>query len=332
MPKMPNQKQKLLILRRYLYENTDENHKVSVSDMANYLEACGVSAERKSLYDDIEQLRAFGDDILLDKSERKTGYYVTSREFELSELKLLVDAVQGSKFITRKKSAQLIKKLEGLCSRSQGAELSRQVLISRRIKNMNESIYYSVDALHAAINSDSSIKFQYFDYDLKFERVLRHDGKFYTVSPFALTWDDENYYLIAYDHESRMIRHYRVDRMVSIKPTGERRLGREEFEKTDIESYSGKVFSMFGGTEQRIGMEFDNSLTNAVIDRFGKDIMMRKSENNGKFYISADVIVSPHFYGWLFSFGEKVKLVSPESAVAQFKEYADSVRALYESK
>lgn len=325
MPKMPYQKLKLLTLQKFLYESSDENHPVTIKDMINALERAGINAERKSLYDDLEQLRTFGDDVVSVKLGSGAGYYIGARSFEISELKLLVDAVQGSKFITQKKSVQLIKKLESLCSKYQAASLSRQVLVTNRIKSMNESIYYNVDKLHAAIGNDSSITFKYFDYDLDVKRVLRRDGALYHVSPFALNWDDENYYLIAFDHAYQMIRHYRVDKMLDIKLTREKREGKAEFQSIDIERYSKKVFSMFGGEEVRVGIEFDNSLAGAVIDRFGRDVSIRKSDNPGKFYISTAVAISPHFYGWLFSFGTMARLISPQSAVDDFKRYTKEV-------
>ncbi len=329
MAKMPFQKLKLLTLERYLFEHSDENHPVTITDMINALERNGISAERKSLYDDIEQLRTFGEDIVTIKNGNSTGYYIGSRTFEVSELKLLVDAVQGSRFITLKKSVELIKKLETLCSRFQAAELSRQVLVTNRIKSMNESIYYNVDTLHSAIGSDNAITFKYFDYDLSAKRILRHDGLIYHASPYALNWDDENYYLIAFDHHSNMIRHYRVDKMLDICITQDKRLGQAEFSAIDIERYSKKVFSMFGGTEVRVGIMFDNSLTSAVIDRFGKDAALRKGDDENTFFVNTPVVVSPHFFGWLFSFGTKAKIVSPKEVVEQFEEYAREVTDMY---
>lgn len=329
MAKSSMQKLKLLYLRQFLLENSDENHPVTVNDMIEYLSSLGIKAERKSIYDDIEQLTYFGDDVISVKQNRSVGYYVAGRQFEVSELKLLVDAVQGSKFITQKKSASLIKKLEGLCSRFEAQSLSRQVLITDRIKSMNESIYYNVDKIHNAITLDKSISFKYFDYNLEKERVLKHDGKLYNVSPFALNWDDENYYLIGFDNDICKIRHYRVDKMLDIEVTQAKRLGRDEFEKTDVQKYSKKVFSMFGGEEQSVCIEFSNDLCGAVIDRFGKDTLFRKSENEGKFYVYTNVVVSSHFYGWVFSFGEKAKIVTPQNIANDFIDYTQKVISQY---
>ncbi len=329
MPKSPMQKSKLLYIMKYLETHSDEEHTVTVEDIVSHLDSKGIKAERKSLYDDFEQLKLFGADILSVRKNRTVGYYLASRAFEVSELKLLVDAVQGSRFITQKKSAELIKKLGSLCSTYENAALSRQVLLSNRIKSMNESIYYNVDKIHNAINNDKAITFHYFEYNRKKERVLRHDGKLYSVSPFALNWDDENYYLIGFDNDIEKIRHYRVDKMLDITVTRNIRKGKEVFKELDVEKYAGKVFSMFGGQQERVCMEFDESLCNAVIDRFGKDVLMRDSENEGKFYVHSDIVVSDHFFGWLFSFGDKARVVTPESVVTEFKEYAQRVINLY---
>ena len=325
MSKQSNQKLKLLYLNKYFLENTDENHTVTINELIDYLAGLGISAERKSLYDDFEQLRMFGTEVMSVKSKNSTGYYVADRLFEVSELKLLVDAVQVAKFITDKKSHALIHKLETLCSRHEAAELSRQVTISNRIKSMNESIYYNVDKIHTAIASDKAITFKYFEYNVKKERVLRHDGEKYNVSPFALNWDDENYYLVAFDHKDRIIKHYRVDKMLEISLCDSIRQGKDAFNDADIPMYSKKVFNMFGGVSSKVCLEFDKSMCGVVIDRFGKDVFMRQSDNPDKIYVYCDVVVSPHFFGWLFSFGDKVRIETPSEIQLQFKEYCKNV-------
>ena len=189
------QKLKLLHVRNYLLQNSDEEHPITVNQMIQYLESNGIAAERKSIYDDIEALRTFGMDIEECKRGRVFGYYVASRTFELPELKLLVDSVQSSKFITHKKTASLIKKIETLASVHSAQLLHRQVFVKNRIKTMNESIYYNVDEIHNGISNNRKIRFLYFEYNVAKERQYRHGGAYYVVSPFAMTWDDENYYL-----------------------------------------------------------------------------------------------------------------------------------------
>ena len=329
MAKQSGQKLKLLHLNKYFLKNTDENHTSSMNDIIAYLESIGISAERKSLYDDFEQLRSFGTEIMSEKTKDGTGYYVADRLFQVSELKLLVDAVQVAKFITDKKSRELMRKLESLCSTHEAAELSRQITINGRIKSMNESIYYNVDKIHTAIAGNKPIKFKYFDYNENKERVLRHDGETYNVSPYVLNWDDENYYLIAFDHKDKMIKHYRVDKMLEISLCDGIRLGKREFEEKDVSMYSGKVFNMFGGKSSKVCLEFDKSLCGVVIDRFGKDVFMRQSDNEGKVYVYCDVVVSPNFFGWLFSFGDKVRIETPAQIKDEFKDYCKKVMEHY---
>ena len=197
MAKGQNQKRKLLYLLDIFRQETDEEHPLTLEQLREMLAARGVEAERKSLYDDLEQLRLYGADVVTVR-DRQVRYYLGQRTFDLPELRLLVDAVQSSKFITHRKSLELIRKLESQVSRHQAGQLQRQVLVSGRIKSMNESIYYTVDELHNAMNNDRQVTFQYFDWDTRKQKRLRREGAFYTVSPWALTWDDENYYLIAY--------------------------------------------------------------------------------------------------------------------------------------
>lgn len=329
MPRNSRQKLKLLYLKEYLLANTDENHAVTVSDMKNYLESCGIPAERKSLYDDIDTLRESGLDIVSEKRDRNVWYHVVSREFELSELKLLVDAVLGSRFITERKSAELIRKLESLCSRFDAYALDRQLTVAGRIKSMNESIYYNVDKIHTAIRDNTRITFRYFDYNVRKERVYRHGGALYEVSPFALCWDDENYYLVAYDEAHGEIRHYRVDKMSELEETDKCREGEAAFEKVDVSAYSRKVFSMFGGESVRVRLEFADTLAGVVLDRFGKDVFLTPSED-GTFSFETEIVVSPQFYGWLFSFGKDARILRPQSVKDGFAQYLKQTAELYE--
>lgn len=329
MPRNSRQKLKLLYLKDYLLANTDENHAVTVSDMKNYLESCGIPAERKSLYDDIDTLRESGLDIVSEKRDRNVWYHVVSREFELSELKLLVDAVLGSRFITERKSAELIRKLESLCSRFDAYALDRQLTVAGRIKSMNESIYYNVDKIHTAIRDNTRITFRYFDYNVRKERVYRHGGALYEVSPFALCWDDENYYLVAYDEAHGEIRHYRVDKMSELEETDKCREGEAAFEKVDVSAYSRKVFSMFGGESVRVRLEFADTLAGVVLDRFGKDVFLTPSED-GTFSFETEIVVSPQFYGWLFSFGRDARILRPQSVKDGFAQYLKQTAELYE--
>lgn len=336
MSRNRNQRQKLLYLQKYFYEHTDENHGVTINEIIDYLEKNDISAERKSLYNDIKTLQDFGMDIAKCKSTTVT-YKLLSRDFELPELKLLVDAVQSSKFITEKKSLELIKKVEGLSSQYEGKLLQRQVVVSNRIKTMNEKIYYNTDTIYTAIDTGKKITFSYYKWALNFgsnEKVIktkRKDGKLYKISPWALTWDDENYYLIAYDNIDGKIKHYRVDKMDNIMVTDENRDGHDIFKKFNLATYSKRVFGMFGGEEVEIKLMFSNDLIGVVVDRLGKDVFITKADENS-FFVSTKVSLSPQFYGWLFGFGDSVKIVSPQWVADEYFGRTKAVADLYQHK
>ena len=310
-----------------LLEKTDESHPIAMEQIIKILAANDVSAERKSIYDDIESLRLFGLDVQMTKS-KPGGYFLASRDFELPELKLLVDSVQASQFITEKKTLQLIQKLEKLCSAYEAQLMRRQVYVSGRIKHMNESIYYSVDAIHNGIATDKQITFQYFEYTPDKQKSYRHDGQLYKISPFALMWDNENYYLIGFDSAAGFIKHYRVDRMESITVTELDREGHEAFAAHDMSIYTKRNFAMYGGEEVRVEMEFENHLTGVVMDRFGKDVAITKSDAE-HFRISAPVAVSPQFYAWVFGLGTAAKIVGPEKVVEGMREMVAAVKRQY---
>ena len=323
MPKTTGQKLKLLYLMKILQTQTDEAHMLSVNELIQKLAESGVSAERKTIYSDIESLKLFGLDIIMEKS-KSYGYYVANREFELPELKLLADAVQSSKFITEKKSMELIKKLEGLASVYDAGKLRRQVYIQNRVKNMNESIYYSVDALHEAIAGGKKISFRYFNYSIRKERVFRKAGAPYIVSPAALTWNDENYYLIAKSDEREGLTNFRVDRMNDVRKLEEAR--DPDVAGFDLAEYSKKVFGMFGGEETVVRLRLDNQLVGAVIDRFGKETIMA-ADGEQHFTVNVRVALSPIFYGWLFQFGDLCEVISPPNLKDDLKNRAKAFLA-----
>ena len=318
MGKSFNQKLKLLYIMQMLKENTDENHAMSANDIISALAKQGISAERKSIYDDIERLKLFGCDILSRRSEPK-GYYLASRDFEIAELKLLVDAVQSSKFITEKKSNQLIHKIEQLASRHEAQTLQRQVVVSNRIKTMNESIFYNIDKLHSAISSDVKITFKYCSWTLAKKLEPKKDGANYTVSPYILVWDDENYYLIAFDHDAGEIRHYRVDKMDSLVQTDLPREGKQLFDdRFDAAAYSRKVFGMFSGEEKTVKLKCLNRFIGVMLDRFGSSLRLFPADNE-HFYLDVDVVVSPQFFSWVFSLEGDVRIVNPPEVCEAFE-------------
>ena len=323
MAKSAGQKLKLLYIIKLLTENTDENHPVSTADIIAYLESNGIHSERKSIYDDIEKLCDFGYDIIQVHSRLGGGYYMAAREFELAELKLLVDAVQSSRFITTKKSRSLIKKLERLAGKYDAGKLQRQVYVAGRIKTENESIYYNIDNIHRAIQENKQIEFQYLEWNLKKELAPRIGGK-KQVSPWALIWREENYYLAAYDDVDGIMKHYRVDKMGQVKVLKEEREGLEQFSKVDPAVYTNQTFGMFSGMEETVTLQFPNRLVGVVLDRFGRESDIRPMTDR-VFRIRVKVAVSGQFFGWLAGIGREAVVVSPAEVKEQYAQWLESI-------
>jgi len=315
-----SKKAKLIYLMHILLTETDEAHPIKMEDILSKLEKEGIFVERKTIYDDIKTLQDFGLDIVLDK-KKSYGYYVATRDFELPELKLLADAVQSSKFITQNKTQQLIKKLEGLISKHDAGKLRRQFHIQNRIKNMNESIYYNVDSLHEAISEGKKVSFKYFYYNIYKEQVFPRDDGEYIVSPAALSWSEENYYLIGILDGKEGLRHFRVDRMKSVKILEELRdPGVKDFNLTE---YIKKMFGMFNGEELTVKLRMHNRLAHTVIDRFGRDIILVPDGDN-HFIINIIVAISTVFSAWIFQFGDKCEVLSPQSFKDDLKKQAEA--------
>ncbi|MBM6926735.1 helix-turn-helix transcriptional regulator [Pseudoflavonifractor phocaeensis] len=325
MAKSACQKLKLLTLSRILWQNTDENHPMTVPQLIAELERQGIKAERKSIYTDMEALRDFGLDVQSRKG-RAPGWFLGERTFQLAELKLLVDAVQSSRFITQKKSGQLIRKLEAQASVHQARQLQRQVYVDRRVKALNETIYYSVDRLHSAITAGKTVTFQYFEYNVHKEKVYRHGGRRYTVSPAGLIWDSENYYLAGYDHHRQELRHYRVDRMADLAVISLPRQGvPQDF---DMAAYAAKHFGMFSGREGQLTLRCSNRLVGVILDRFGLDAIL-VPDGPDHFTVTISAVVSPQFLGWLFGLGDGVTLLRPQWAVDMMVDQLRETAALY---
>ena len=325
MSKSANHKRKLPILAKLLLERSDEEHPISRQEMQDELERWGLSAERKSLYDDMEQLKALGLDVQ-SKRGRGGGWYIGQRDFELAELKLLVDAVQSSRFLTKRKSDALIRKLEGLTCVHQARQLQRQVYVDRRVKTMNESIFYNVDRLHGAIAANRVITFRYFEYNAARERVFRRDGAKYRVTPYGLVWDSENYYLAGWDELHHELRHYRVDKMTDIMVTGMK--GHPQGDWTP-EGYARRHFGMFAGRACQLRLRCENRLAGVVIDRFGLDVSLIP-DGEEHFTATLEAVVSPPLWGWLFGLGAAVEVQSPDWAADEFKNWLRGVAAVYD--
>ena len=317
MAKSSNQKTKLLHLAQMLLRQSDEDHPLTVAQLIEGLARADIKAERKSIYDDLEALRTFGLDVQCRKG-KSSGWFIGQRDFELPELKLLMDAVQSSRFITQKKSDALIRKLEALTSVHQAGQLQRQVYVSGRIKVMNESIYYNVDKLHAAIAGQKAITFKYFDYDIARQKVFRREGRRYTVSPYGLIWNSENYYLVAFDHANRDMRHYRVDKMTEIVVTCLAREGRELYPNFQLAQYGQKHFGMYSGPEMKVTLRGRRDKASLVWDRFGQDIIL-VPDGEEHFTVTLPVVMSPQFFGWLLGLDGSVTLIAPDAAVNAYR-------------
>jgi len=317
MPATSNQRAKLLYLMKILLDKSDAANPLTMNDLIAALAAYGIQAERKSIYSDLEILRQFGLDIETQRS-KATSYYIANRQFELPELKLLVDAVQSSRFITEKKSNELIAKLSSLTNEAQAKQLRRQVYVAGCAKSFNEMSYYSVDAIHTAINDRKKIAFKYFDYDVKKKRVYRKEAATYIVTHITLCWDNDNYYLIAYSVDFDDLRHYRVDRMSDTETLND---PADSFDKKkfNVADHIKRIFGMYSGELVHATLSFDNSLINVVLDYFGKDIVL-KARDNGWIEVKADVSVSPVFLAWMFQFGDHAQIKAPQSLITAMRE------------
>lgn len=329
MARSQNQRGKILYVLKILSEHSDKEHCLRAQQIIEMLEEFGIKTERKTIYSDINQLNRFGYKIVNRRSKKDGGYYLAERTFELPELKLLVDAVLASRFITVKKSRELIHKLEQLAGIREAEQLERQVYVAGRIKTQNESIYFNVDKIHKAIQLDTKISFLYMEWTAEKELVPRKKEK-YVISPWALTWQDENYYLIGYDTEADKIKHYRVDKMGAIEILEEElREGGDKFEKFDINEYIKKIFGMFGGTEESVTIQMPERMTGIAIDRFGKDIIIRKRDNDN-ITVRVQVAVSEPFFGWITGLGAKVKILSPKLVANEYQKYLRRILDGYE--
>ena len=321
---MANKKLKLLYLARFLQEETDEQHPKTLQDMLSYLAAHGITAERKSVYDDLELLSLYGMDVQSVRG-KTYGYFLGQRDFQLPELKLLIDVVQSSPFLTQSKSMELINKLEHLTSRPNARQLRRQVYVLGRVRTHNEQLYYAVDGLHTAINDDRQVTFRYFDWQPDGSKAYRRDGALYRVDPVALCVD-RHYYLVSYDPAIEDYRHYRVDRMEGLTVTDTPRDPLPE--GFDLGRYVKTIFDMYNGRTETVRLRFDRALTNVVIDRFGADAHIRPDGDS--VVVTAPVEVGPTFFGWLAQFGPQAELLSPEDVRQEFAAHCRATLELYQ--
>jgi predicted DNA-binding transcriptional regulator YafY len=311
MPKSDNQKLKILYILDYLQKNSHEDKPVRASELIEMLDSQhNIRCDRKTVYSDIAALMDYGVDIIT-KPGKNGGYYIASRNFELPELKLLIDAVQSSRYLTEKKSRELIEKLCNQCNEHDASLMKRNVLVSGRVKSMNETIYYSVDTIQEAIAQNKQIQFRYFDWGMDGQRKYR--DKDYEVSPYGLCQDNENCYLLA--HSPRYgITSYRVDRMSDIRVLDASRIPCPELTGKALIEHANSLFQMYSGDAVKVKMRFHRDLVNVVIDRFGKDTMLIP-DGEEHFTFTVPVTVSPMFLSWVIGFGKKARIVYPQSVV-----------------
>ena len=328
MPRLPNQKLKLIYLSRILEERTDRYHGLTLSEISAALGEYRISAERKSLYDDIEALRLCGYDIKVTRDSH-VRYYLDTHKFELAELRLLSDAVRSSKFLTPKKSRELVKKIGELGSKYEATQLNKYDSSANRLKTENEEIYNNIVAIHTAISENRKIRCNYFEWNSHKQRILKKNGDEYVLSPWALSWDDEFYYLVAYDSDAEKIKHFRVDKMIRVRIIDEKREGNGALDDFDVAEYSKRVFNMYGGEPTNVRILADNSLAGVVIDRFGMDVTIL---NHGdRFEFCTKVMISPTFYSWVLGFGNKMKILSPEGVAQEAAAIAQEIVDAYKN-
>ena len=324
MPKSDNQKLKILHILDYLQKNSNEDRLVTAQELIRVLDQKGIRCDRKTVYSDIAALQDYGVDIV-SVPGKNGGYYIASRIFELPELKLLIDAVQSSKYLTQKKSRELIEKLCMQCNEQDASLMKRSVLVSGRVKSMNETIYYNVDAIQEAISQNKQITFRYFDWGMDRRRHYRE--KEYVASPYGLCQDNENCYLLAHS-ERYGVTSYRVDRMSDIALSTQTRTPCPELTGKALTEHANRLFQMYSGDAVNVKMRFHKSLLNVVIDRFGKDIMLIP-DGEDHFNFTVNVAVSPMFLSWVMGFGSKAKILYPQAVVDQCMELCRQIMSQY---
>ena len=312
MPKSFNQKLKILYLMQAFMERTDREHPMSVPDLILYLDGYGISVERKTVYEDIETLRIFGMKIE-NRREKPSGYYLADRDFSFPELKILMDAVQSSRFITERQSRELVRKLEHLTSISEAKRLQSQTSVLSGSKAVNREIYDSIQKICDAMADNRQICFNYYEWDFSRELKPKRDGARYRVSPWKMIWKNENYYLLCLDENSGVLKHYRVDKMMHVEVIEkQKRNGGNIFRDFDLGKFSSGTFGMFGGMERSVRMEFENQFVGTVLDHFGRDVMLIPKDEK-HFSMQAQIKVGTQFFGWLAGLGSGAVIVSPDN-------------------
>ena len=360
--KQVNQKVKPYVVLQYLLKNSDENNVVTAYDIIAFLEKCGISAERRSIYRDIEEINKVSlmletkdctideaEEMLLDDEDNelklvvydkaKKGFYVRQRHFDLNDIRLLAESIYSAKFLTEGQAKRLVNVVCEFVSEKQAEKITHNAFLTDRIKTNNKSVLNNISIINEAMSKEidgekhtpEKISFKYLKYSIDDigKQVERGHGAKYIVSPFQLLINDGNYYLLAYDDYSKDMRTYRVDRMKNVSFTGEPREGETAFKEIDLKTYTQRVFSMYGGEQKRVTLRFINPLLDTVVDRFGTAGVLYNKVDDRHFTVSAKVEISDQFFGWLLGFGKKVKVIAPDDITEQFKAYLDKIREMY---
>ena len=317
-------KGKLILELQYLEHLSDEEHPLTTSRMLELLASDGIRCDRKTLYSDMQTLSDLGYDIQQEPTRNGGGWKLCSRTFELPELKLLVDAVQSSRFISDRKSAEISAKLMNLTSDALAKSLKRRVFVASRVKSENEEILYNIDSIHRAIRENVQISFAYYEWNLKKELVLRGPEE-RVVSPWYLIWQDEYYYLVAYDAPAGKSKHFRVDKMRHVNLLEEKRLGSENMKDLDLGAYANEAFSMYSGKPETVSIRFPKELIGVAIDRFGRDVAIREIEDGNAFRLRCRVDISPQFFGWLAGLGSGVRILEPQQTVEEYRAWISGI-------
>lgn len=315
-----SEKSRLMVLYKYFYENTDEDHQVTYDDILQYLKDHDVPANNKTVRDDIQLLMDMGYDVVRVVS-RPNRYFMGQRELEAAEVKLLIDAVSSSRFITEKKSRDLSRKLGNLASVYQRKNLRRNIYATHRVKTDNEEIYYTVDVVNNAINSRKKIAFQYSEYSVYGEKVLRNDGEIYELSPYALFWNDDYYYVVGWSDKHQNVSVFRTDRLY--KPAILKEKAEKRPQDFKLEDYSKRIFEMFDGEPTEVRLKCRSEFMKYIVDRFGDNLPVIVA-NDDQFVVTVEVSLSPTFYAWIFRFNGGIRILSPKKAI---DEYVDMARA-----
>ncbi len=325
MPKSENQKLKLFKLLEILMEKTDEDHGIDMSEIIFSLSECGISAERKSIYTDIECLSSLGFEVIKMKDTKPPKYALVGRYFENAELKMLVDAIEAAKFIPSDKCREIVKKLQVFAGKRGARTLSRRVYVDDRAES--KTLLYAVDALHAAISASVAVTFKYFRYNSDKKKEYHKDGRLYTVSPLSLVWNDENYYLIAFDEDEKILKNFRVDKMENVCKSSAPRSKAALAQTLDPGMYTRRVFGMYGGREELVTLECKKTLAGIIIDRFGKATLFEDRGDN--FIVRLRITVSPNFFAWVATFGTNMRILMPADVRDEFAAHIRAISEMY---